>query len=124
MPLSDTFFYLNALGVRVILQTPTPSLQRLGFIFDNNGVREVSLHDAEIYNDGKPCYLLVNTDGKVESPSPALDFCSNVIVVTSPNLRSKLDLKEWKKQVGAVQFIAPPPSCLEVVYLLYVKLFK
>jgi hypothetical protein len=111
-------FYLNALGVRVILQTPTNPLIRLGYIFDNSGVRELSAYDARIYNDGKPCYLLVSADGKLESPSTFLDFCSNVIVVTSPNLKSKPDLKEWKKQVGAEEFIATQPSCLEVVYLL------
>ena len=104
-----------------MLQTPS-STKRLGFIFDDNGVREV--YNAETYNDGKPCYLLVSADGKLESPSPELDFCSNVIVVTSPNLKSKLDLKEWKKQVEAEEFIAPQPLCLEVVYILYVKLFK
>jgi hypothetical protein len=111
-------FYLNARGERVILQTPTNPLQRLGYIFDNSGVRELSVYDAEIYDDGKPCYLLVNADGKLESPSTSLGFCSNVIVVTSPNLPSKPDLKSWKKQVIAKHFIAAQPPCLEVVYLL------
>src|SRR5205809_4459837 len=82
-------FYLNALGVRVILQTEAPD-KRLGIIFDDDGVREISIHDAQIYNDGKPCYLLVSADGAEEYPSWHLDFCSNIIVVTSPNLKFKL----------------------------------
>jgi hypothetical protein len=82
------------------------------------------MHNAQTYKDGKPCYLLVSADSKMECPSPHLNFCSTIIAVTSPNLKSKVNLKEWKKQVKAKQFIAPPPSCLEVVYLLYVELFK
>ena len=76
------------------------------------------------YDDGKPCYLLVSADGKEEYPSPHLDFCSPIIVVTSPNLRSKSNLRTWTKQLSATQFVVPRPSCLEVVYLLYVKFFK
>src|SRR6516162_3075779 len=92
-------FYLNVLGVRVILQTETPSDKSLGIIFDGNGVREVFTHDAQTYKDGKPCYLLVSADGIEEHPSRHLDFCTNIIAVTSPNLRSKPKLKNWKKQV-------------------------
>jgi hypothetical protein len=113
-------FYLNALGVRVVLQMENPS-GRLGFIFDDNGVHEVTVHNAEVYNDGKPCYLLVSADGAETYPSPLLDFCSTTIVVTSPNLEFKHGLRNWKKQVMAKQFVAPPPSCPEVVYLLYVE---
>jgi hypothetical protein len=114
-------FCLNALGIRVILQTSASSTKRLGFIFDSNGIHAVSTQNAEIYDDGKPCYLLVSADGTLEYPSPELDFCSNIIVVTSPNLPAKPELRNWRKQFKAEQFIVPPTSCLEVVYLLYVK---
>ena len=116
-------FYLNALGKRVILQTESPP-DVLGYIFDDTGVRKVTVHDAEIYRDGKPCCLLVSADGPDIYPSPLLDFCSATVVVTSPNLKFKHNLRNWKKQVVAEQFIAPQPSCLEVVYLLYVEFFK
>jgi len=82
------------------------------------------MHNAQTYNDGKPCYLLVSADGTEEYPSRHLNFCSNIIVVTSPNIKSKADLKNWAKQAKARQFVATPPSCHKVVYLLYVKLFK
>lgn len=56
-------YYLNAMGIRVILQTEgDPSTA--GLVFDTSGVREVSTHDAWIYMDGKPCYLLVSADGR------------------------------------------------------------
>jgi len=109
--------------VRVILQSERLD-GRLGFVFDDNGVREVFIHDAQIYNDGKPCYLLVSADGTQIYPSPELSFCNSIIVVTSPNMKSNADLKNWTKQTRAKQFVAPPPLCLEVVYLLYVELFK
>src|SRR5947207_12440508 len=112
-------FYLNALGARVILQTN--SKHGLGVIFDDDGVRGISEDEALIYKDGKPCYLLVSADGKIEYPR--LKFCKT-IAVTSPNLPSKLNLKEWSKQSRAKNFIAPPPSCLETVYLMYVELFN
>jgi hypothetical protein len=76
------------------------------------------------YNDGRPCYLLVSADGTKTYPSPLLNFCDRIIVVTSPNMDSKPDLKNWKKQASAEEFVATPPSCLEVVYLLYVEPFK
>ena len=116
-------FYLNALGVRVILQSGT-SGGRLGFAFDDDGVREVFGDDASRYCDGKPCYLFVSADFTQIYPRPDFGFCSSTIVVTSPDMESKPDLKNWKKQAQAGQFIVPPPSCLEVVYLLYVELFR
>jgi hypothetical protein len=96
----------------------------VGFVFDDDGVRGVSGFDAENYADGKPCCLLVSADGPNISPLPALAFCTATIVVTSPNMKSKIDLNAWRKQEKAKQFVAPPPSCLEVVYVLYVKFFK
>ena len=111
------------MGVRVILQTENdPST--VGFVFDADGVRDISARDARIYADGKPCYLLVSADGPQTSPSPALEFCTATIVATSPNLKSKPNLNAWKKQSYACQFVATPPSCSEVVYLLYVEFFK
>lgn len=89
---------------------------RLGFAFDNDNVREVPIYNSEKYNDGYPWWLLVNADNQ-KSPSMALDFCEKAIVVN-------LDLREWKKQFRAKKFISPPPSCLEVVYLLYAKIFN
>ena len=112
-------FYLSALGARVILQTNDE--KGLGVIFDDDGVRGISRAEALLYDDGKPCYLLVSADGKIEYPR--LNFCKT-IAVTSPNLPSKLNLKEWSKQNRAKIFIAPPPSCLEVVYLMYVEPFS
>jgi hypothetical protein len=116
-------FYLVARGERTILQSEDQG-GRLGFVFDDDGVHEVSAHNSHIYDNGGPCCLLVSADGKTVSPSLALHFCDRTIVVTSPNIKSKPELKEWMKQAKAKQFIAPPPSCLEVVYLLYVELFK
>jgi hypothetical protein len=110
------------MGVRVILQTG--AYGRLGIIFDDDGVREISSRDAEDYIDDKPCYLLVSADGPEISPLRGFDFCTATIVVTSPNLGSKPHLKYWWWRAEAEQFIATPPSCLEVVYLLYVKFFK
>jgi hypothetical protein len=111
------------MGARVILQTENfPGI--VGSVFDAKGVREIPALDAWIYDDGKPCYLLVSADGPLISPSPALAFCTATIVVTSPNLKSKSVLNAWQKQVEAKRFVAPPPSCLEVVYLLYVKFFN
>jgi hypothetical protein len=110
------------MGVRVILQTE--GCGRLGIIFDDDGVRGISIHDAENYADGRPCCLLVSADGPLTSPLPDLGFCTSTIVVTSPNLKSKPQLNAWRKQANAHQFVATPPSCLEVVYLLYVKFFK
>ena|SRR2546423_1143387 len=115
-------FYLIAMRVRVILQTGTGG--RLGIIFDDDGVRGISVRDTDKYVDGKPCCLLVSADGPWASPLEDLDFCSAAIVVTSPNLKSKSGLNAWQKQAEAERFIATPPSCLEVVYLLYVKFFK
>ena len=83
----------------------------LGVIFDDDGVRGVSKDKAFIYKDGKPCFLLVSADGKTEYP--LLTFCET-IAVTSPNLPSKSNLKEWSKQNKADTFIAPPPSCLKL----------
>jgi hypothetical protein len=108
--------------VRVILQTGTRG--RLGIIFDDDGVRGISMSDIDKYDDDKPCCLLVSADGPATSPFEDLDFCSATIVVTSPNLKSKSVLNAWQKQVEAKRFVAPPPSCLEVVYLLYVKFFN
>jgi hypothetical protein len=113
-------FYLIAMGVRVILQTEGDS-GIVGFVFDADGVRGISARDAWNYADGKPCLLLVSADGPRTYPSPDLGFCNATIVVTSPNMKTKSDLHAWRKQVEASQFFAPPPSCLEVVYLLYVK---
>ena len=115
-------FYLIAQGKRVILQSEQPD-GLLGFVFDNDDVREVTIYNARKYKDGHPWWLLVSADGEI-SPSPALAFCNKAIVVTSPNMNVKTRLREWKKQFRATEFISPPPSCLEVVYLLYIKLFK
>jgi hypothetical protein len=116
-------FYLISIGARVIIQTENlPGI--VGSVFDAKGVREIPVLDAWIYDDGKPCYLLVSADGPLTSPSPALAFCTATIVVTSPNLQPKLSLNAWQKQYNAYQFVAPPPSCPEVVYLLYVECFK
>jgi hypothetical protein len=116
-------FYLIAMGARVILQAEDdPST--IGYIFDADGVRGISIHNAWNYADGKPCLLLVSADGPRTFPLPAFNFCNATIVVTSPNMKTKSDLRAWRKQVVAEQFVAPPPSCLEVVYLLYVKFFK
>src|SRR5256885_612074 len=115
-------FYLIAMRVRVIHQTGTSG--RLGIIFDDDGVRGISVRDTDKYVDGKPCCLFVSADGLWTSPFEDLDFCSAAIVVTSPNLKSKSGLNAWQKQVGAKRFVATPPSCLEVVYLLCVKFFN
>src|SRR3954471_18227469 len=111
------------MGVRVILQTEGDS-GIVGFVFDADGVRGISARDAWNYADGKPCLLLVSADGPWTSPLEDLDFCSAAIVVTSPNLKAKSGLNAWRKQVGAKRFVATPPSCLEVVYLLCVKIFN
>jgi hypothetical protein len=118
-------FYLNAMGVRVILQTGKGGIGGiLGIVFDDDGVRGISVRDITKYARGKPYCLLVSADGPETYPSPELKFCAASIVVTSPNLKSKPHLKSWWKQVEAERFVATPPSCLEVVYLLYVKFFK
>jgi hypothetical protein len=108
------------MGVRVILQAEDYT-GIVGFIFDANGVRGISNDDAWGYADRKPCLLLVSADGPHTYPLPILSFCNATIVVTSPNMKTKSNLHAWRKQVEAEQFVAPPPSCLEVVYLLYVK---
>ena len=111
------------MGARVILQTEAfPGI--VGTVFDADGVRETSARDALIYRDNKPCYLLVSADGPLTSPLPALDFCTATIVVTSPELEPKSSLNAWRKQAQAYQFVTPPPSCPEVVYLLYVESFN
>jgi len=111
------------MGVRVILQTESDA-GIVGFIFDADGVRGISAREALKYDDDKPCWLLVSADGPNTSPLPIFDFCKQIIVVTSPNLKSKTLLKAWEKQFKAKRFVATPPSCLDVVYLLYVKFFK
>ena len=116
-------FYLIAQGERIILQSETPN-GGLGYVFDDDGVHEVFRRDSRIYKDGRPCYLLVSVDDTQIYPSGFFSFCDRIIVVAPPNLRSKPDLKNWKKQAKADQFIAPPPSCHEVVYLLYVELLN
>jgi hypothetical protein len=116
-------FYLIARGQRVVLQSDTPN-GGLGYVFDDRGVHEVFRPTALIYNDGEPCYLLVSGDGAEIYPQKIFAFCDRIIVVTSPNMMIKPHLKFWTKQKSAEQFIAPPPSCLEVVYLLYVELFR
>ena len=110
------------MGVRVILQAEEVS-ERLGIIFDDDGVRGISVRDIDDLALGKPCCLLVSADGPWTSPLEDLDFCSAAIVVTSPNLKAKSGLNAWRKQVGAKQFVATPPSCLDVVYLLCGKFF-
>jgi hypothetical protein len=115
-------FYLIAHGERIILQSKTPN-DGLGCMFDDDGIHEVFRRNAYKYNDGKPCYLVVSADGPGIYPSHTLSFCDRIIVVTSPNLTSKPELKNWMKQHEAREFIAQPPLCHEVVYLLYVKLF-
>jgi hypothetical protein len=110
-------FYLIAQGERVILQSEDPD-GRLGFAFDDRGIHEVFADDSDDYDDGKPCCLLVNVDGTDVYPSDAFAFCDRTIVLTSPNLKAKVGLENWRTQFSAEQFIAPPPSCLEFVYLL------
>ena len=119
---SHILFYLIARGERVILQDQSEG--RIGILFDNdkNAICEVSKHNSRRYRDGRPCWLLVSADEDL-SPISEFLFCHRVIVVSSPNMVKKKDLKEWMKQSLATTFISPPPSCLEVVYLLYVKLF-
>ena len=110
------------MGARVILQIESlPGI--VGIVFDADGVRETSARNALIYKDNKPCYLLVSADGPLTSPLPAFDFCTTTIAVTS-NLKTKRSLNSWQKQHKAYQFVAPPPSCSEVVHLLYVKSFN
>ena len=116
-------FNLVARGERTILQSEHKD-GHLGLLFDHDGVHEVFAGNSYSYADGKPCCLLVNADGKIVSPLDEFDFCDRTIVVTSPNMKSKPALENWRKQFKAERFIAPPPSCHEVVYLLYVKLFK
>ena len=116
-------FNLVARGERTILQSEHKD-GRLGFVFDDDGVREVFPHNSNIYKYGKPCVLLVNADGKEISPAVNLAFCDRTIVVTSPNMKPKSRLTTWTKQIDAERFIAPPPSCLETVYLMYVEFFK
>lgn len=64
----------------------------------------------------------MSADGTEVYPSGTFTFCDRIIVVTSPNLLSKQGLKNWMKQTLAEEFVAPRPSCHEVVYLLYVEL--
>jgi hypothetical protein len=116
-------FYLIANGERTLLQSEHKN-GRLGFIFDNDGVHEVFPHTYDSYRDGKPCCLLVSADGMMVHPLTELGWCDRTIVVSLPNMKSKPDLKTWMSQTKAEKFIAPPPSCLEVVYVLYVELFK
>jgi hypothetical protein len=111
------------MDVRVILQAEDVT-GIVGYIFDADGVREVPGRGAENYADDKPCLLLVSADGPYTYPLPVFNFCHATIVVTSPNMKPKSQLRAWQKQVVAEQFVAPPPSCLEVVYLLYVKFLK
>jgi len=110
-------FYLIAQSERTILQLKLQG-GSLGLLFDHDGVHEVFENDYRRYADGKPCCLLVSADGKHVHPVDELQFCDKTIAVTSPNLKSKTRLENWRKQSQAEQFIAPPPSCLEVVYLL------
>ena len=95
-------------------------------IFDDDGVRGISARDMDTYRyaDGKPCCLLVSVDGSHTSPMQAFGFYTPTIVVTSPNLKSESRLKDWEKQAEAERFVATPPSCPEVVYLLCVKFFN
>jgi len=117
-------FYLIANSERTLLQSDLGD-GSLGFVFDNDGVHEVFQHNHKSYRDGKPCCLLVSADGKMVHPLPQLGWCDRTIVVSSPNMKSKPDLKTWMDQNEETErFIAPPPSCLEVVYVLYVELFK
>lgn len=46
-------FYLIFQYGRTILQSEMPD-RRLGFVFDDDGVREVFPHDSGTYHDGKP----------------------------------------------------------------------
>lgn len=116
-------FHLIAIGERVILQSEQRGWS-LGYIFDNYGVHELFPHNAPNYADGKPCYLLVSADGTLVYPLRNFSFCNKIIVVTSPNMNTKGNLKNWAKQTLAEYLIAPLPSCSEVVYLLYVYLLK
>jgi hypothetical protein len=114
---SHILFYLIARGDRVILQEPSGA--RIGILFDNDkgGIQEISQNEGLRYVDDRPCWLLVSADADL-SPIPELQFCKKIIVVSSPNMVKKKSLKDWMKQSRAKTFISPPPSCLEVVFLL------
>src|ERR1051326_8279430 len=87
-------FYLISQGQRVILQS-NKDKGGLGYVFGDNGVHEVSEETALIYEDGKPCYLLVSADGTEVYPLTTFAFCDKIIAVTWPNLSSKPGLKNW-----------------------------
>jgi len=123
-------FYLIALGERVILQDKRDS-GRLGFFFDEKGVREITTANFDMFDefdddftDDRPCWLLVNADGKEASPLLAFNFCNREVVVSSPNIETKPGLKSWSNQELPQKFISPPPPCHEVVWHVYVKVFK
>jgi len=120
---SHILFYLIARGERVILQEQSGG--RIGLLFDNdkNAIHQVSKKNSWRYMDGRPCWLLVSADEN-KSPISEFNFCERAIVVSSPNMVKNKDLKEWVKQSQAKTFVSPPPSCLEVVFVLYVKLFE
>ena len=120
-------FYLIALGERVILQDMREEFDRSGFLFDEKGVREITAANFKTFdefNDDRPCWLLVNADGKKTSPSLAFSFCNKEIVVSSPNIETKQDLKSWSNQEMPQRIISPSPPCYEVVWHVYVKVFK
>jgi hypothetical protein len=80
-------FYLNTLRKCVILQIPTSPSPRLGLIFDNLSIRELSIYNYyDSYRNGKLYYLFVGVDGREEYLYPKLNLYSNIIVVTSLNL--------------------------------------
>jgi hypothetical protein len=109
-------FCLIALGLRVILQIRSDR-----FIVFDNGVHEaIGWGITTYYKKDKPYCLLVSADGDLH-PSEFAGFCYPAIVVSSPNLKEKKPLREWRKQQRARTFITPEPSCCEVVYLLYVE---
>ena len=120
-------FYLIALGERIILQDMREEFDRSGFLFDEKGVREITAANFQTFDefdDDRPCWLLVNADGKKTSPSLAFSFCNKEIVVSSPNYEAKPELKSWLNQEKPQRIISPPPPCHEVVWHVYVKVFK
>jgi hypothetical protein len=93
-------FYLIARGERTILQAETLD-GGLGYVFDDDGVREFFRHDARIYNDGGPCYLLVNADGTQTYPSVFFQFLQQ---------NYRCDFAEHEVQAGFEKLEEASPS--------------
>jgi len=90
------------MGIRVILQTKDDR----GLVFDASGVREVSVQDAWIYMDGKPCYLLVSADGRMTFPSPDFAFCTVTRLLISTDLVT-MERRNGSTSRADVVFVTP-----------------